>query len=151
MAIKDRKCLSCATAYKYCPDCSHVDKLAPAWKAQFCSETCMTLWTTLTKFGMNRLTKQEAKEIISSLDLKPIDYYVSCVQRDYAKVMEPEKKPKRGKRIEIKPIDEVMDLPKEVVEPIVKELVEIKVEQPIEVADSVAIEPVHEVVTQENE
>lgn len=147
MALKTRKCLSCATSYEYCPDCSRVDRLAPAWKSQFCSEPCATLWATLTKFGMSMLTKSEAKEIISSLDLKPIDYYVACVQRDYAKVMQSDKKPKRGKRIEIKPIDEVMDISKEVVEPIVEE---IKIEQLIEVANPVAIEPAHEVVTQEN-
>lgn len=147
MALKTRKCLSCTTSYEYCPDCSRVDRLAPAWKSQFCSEPCATLWATLTKFGMSMLTKSEAKEIISSLDLKPIDYYVACVQRDYAKVMEPEKKPKRGKRAEMQIIiDEAMDFSKEVVEPIVEELVEIKVEQPV------AEEPTaHEVVLQEND
>lgn len=149
MAIKERKCLSCTTAYKYCPDCSRVDKLAPAWKAQFCSESCATLWTTLTKFGMDRLTKSEAKSIISELDLKPIDCYVDCVKRDYAKVMAEEKKPKRGKRIEIKPIDEAMDLSKEAIESIIEET---KIDQPIEVVEPVVEEPTaHEVVLQENE
>lgn len=116
MAIKNRECLSCGTQFKHCPDCSRVDALKPAWASQFCSETCKDLWMTLTKFGMNRLTKSEAQSIISSLNLKPIDSYVSCIQRDYAKVMEPEKKPKRGKRIEIKPIDDFADI--EVVEPV---------------------------------
>lgn len=131
MALKTRKCLSCATQYEYCPDCSRTDKLAPAWKAQFCSEPCATLWTTLTKFGMSMLNKSEAKSIISEIDLKPIESYVPCVQRDYAEVMVEEKKPKRGKRIEIKPIDDAMDFDPEVVESIVEES--------------------HEVVKQENE
>ena len=122
--VKNRKCLCDGTIYAYCPDCSRTDSLKPAWYAEFCSELCMTLWTTLTKFGMGLLSKSEAKDIISALDLKPIDTYVACVQRDYNKVMAEEKKPKRGKRIEIKPIDEV-------VEPIVEES--------------------HEVVTIENE
>lgn len=142
MATKNRKCFCCTTTYSYCPDCSRTDKLAPAWKAEFCSESCMTLWKTLTQFGMGRITKPEAKSIISELDLKQIDTYAQCVQRDYAKVMAEEKKPKRGKRIEIKPIDEV-------IEPVVENL-EIKVEQPI-VAEPVVTEPIHEVVLQENE
>lgn len=124
--VKNRKCLSCQTSYSYCPNCNGPDKLAPSWKAEFCSETCKDLWMTLTKFGMSMLTKSEAREIISSLDLNPIDFYVECVKRDYAKVMAEEKKPKRGKRIEIKPIDEVV-----YIEPIVEES--------------------HEVVFQENE
>ena len=136
MAIKERKCLSCATEYKYCPECSRVDALAPAWKSQFCSESCMTLWTTLTKFGMNRLTKSEAKSIISELDLKPIDTYVNCVKRDYAKVMEPEKKSRRTYKK---------------VEPVV-EAAPIEPKQPIEVAEPVTTEvAAYEVVLEEKE
>ena len=146
MATKNRKCFCCTTTYAYCPDCSRIDALAPSWKAEFCSESCMTLWTTLTKFGMNRLTKSEAKSIISEIDLQPIDTYVACVQRDYAKVMTEDKKPKRGKRIEIKPMDDAIDVPKEIVESVVEELVEQQI-----VAEPVVEEPVYEVVEQENE
>ena len=124
MAAKNRKCLSCGEKFSYCPDCSRTDKLAPSWKAEFCSEPCMTLWTTLTKYNMEFLTKDEAKEIVSNLDIKSIDAYANCVQRDYAKVMEEGKKSRKF----IKKI-----------EPMVQE-----VEQP-EVAT------VHEVVTTENE
>jgi hypothetical protein len=89
----------------------------------------MTLWTTFTKFGMNYLTKTEAKSIILELDLKPIKYYAQCVQRDYAKVMANEKKPKRGKRIEIQPIDEVVDIEQVVVESIAEESHEVVIEK----------------------
>ncbi len=130
MAHLNKKCLCDNTKYSYCPDCSHADALKPTWYSEFCSESCMTLWTTLTKFGMNMLSKSEAKEIISNLDLKPIDAYVACVQRDYNKVMADEKKPKRGKRIEFQPIDDVMDI-----EPVIETI----------------IEESHEVVKQENE
>ncbi|MGN5456808.1 MAG: hypothetical protein ACI4XN_12505 [Candidatus Kurthia intestinigallinarum] len=123
--VKNRQCLACNTKYSYCPDCSHADKLAPSWKAMFCSEDCMMLWTTLTKFGMNKLTKSEAKSIISELDLKPIGTYVNCVQRDYAIVMADEKKTRK--------------LQKKV------ELVAQESEQ------QEIVETVHEVVKQENE
>ena len=121
---KNRKCLSCATSYSYCPDCSRADKLAPAWKAQFCSESCMTLWTTATKYNMKMLTKSEAEEIILNLDLKLTDEYVSCIQRDLKNIMAEEKKPKRGKMAELKIIDEVMDIEQVIAEPIVTEVVE---------------------------
>lgn len=106
MAIQNRKCYACQQSYSYCPNCSGSDKLAPSWKAQFCSESCVQLWTTLTKYNMNLMNKPEAKEIISGLDLKPLDVYVACVQRDYEKVMTEDKKPKRGKRAELKLYDE---------------------------------------------
>jgi hypothetical protein len=59
---------------------------------------------------MGTYSKSDAKKIILDLNLKPIDTYVSCVQRDYAKVMAEEKKPKpkRNKRIEIKPIIDII-------------------------------------------
>ena len=108
--IKNRKCVCCGTAYSYCPDCSNADKLAPSWKATFCSEDCMTIWTTCTKFNMGRLTKSEAKEIISTLTLKPTSEYAPCVQRDLAVILKEDPKPKRSRRAEIKPVDEVVDM-----------------------------------------
>ena len=134
MATNNRKCLACRTAYRYCPSCSRADKLAPAWKSEFCSEPCATLWTTLTKYGMSMLTKSEAKSIIAELDLKPIDVYVDCVKRDYSKVMEPDKK-----------IRKPYKKPDLIVE-------EIKIEHPIEVAATVVEESTeYEVVEKENE
>ena len=113
---KNRKCISCGEQYYYCPTCSRSSALQPSWKSEFCSETCMTLWMTLTKYGMEHLTKDEAKEIVSNLNLKPITVYADCVQQDYAKVMADEKIPKRGKRAEMKIIDESMDVEPEVFE-----------------------------------
>lgn len=133
---KNKACLCCAERYSYCPSCSRADALKPSWASEFCSETCKDLWVTLTKFGMSMLTKAEAKSTISDLDLKPIDAYVACVKRDYTKVMEPEKKTKRGKRIEIKHIDEAIDIEPAVVETAVESIVE---------------DTTHEVVNKENE
>jgi hypothetical protein len=143
--------MCCKTEYDFCPNCGS-GRLAPAWKAAFCSETCKELWQTLSRFSMNFITKSEAKSIISKLDLEPMEFYASCVQRDYAKVMAEEKKPKRGKRAEMPIVNEAIGLPKEVIDSIVEELVEIKVEQPIEAVEPVVEESTaHEVVTIENE
>jgi hypothetical protein len=124
MVKQNRKCLACSTKYTYCPTCSRVDALKPSWYGEFCSEPCMKIWTTFTKYNMNMLTKDDANVIVSELDLKPIESYAQCIQRDYAKVMADEKKPKRGKRIEIKPIDEVADVESTVVEEIIEQVVE---------------------------
>lgn len=120
MAKLNKSCIACSTRYSYCPSCSRADALKESWYSEFCSSTCKDLWLTLTRFGMNRITKSEAKDAISTLDLKPIESYASCVQRDYAKVMEPEKKLKRGKRAEMKVIDEAINIESELVEAIVE-------------------------------
>lgn len=110
MAIKNRTCLCCSTKFSYCPDCSKKDALKPAWASEFCSEDCMTIWTTATKFNLGKLTKSEAKSIISALPLKPVEQYVKCVQRDLDVILKEEPKPKvkRGKRIEFPVIDETV-------------------------------------------
>lgn len=118
MANLNKKCLACAARYSYCPDCSRADALKPSWYSEFCSEPCMTLWMTLTKYNTNIIAKPEAKAIISNLELKPIDSYADCIKRDYNKLMTDEKKPKRGRRIEIKPIDEAIEIDPIVVQPI---------------------------------
>jgi hypothetical protein len=124
MAQLNKKCLCCGTKYSYCPTCSRADALKPAWYSEFCSEVCKELWLTLTRYNMKRLTKLDAKSIISSLDLKPTDAYVECVKRDYAKIMAEDPKHKRGKRIEIEPIDEVSDVKPTIVEEIIKQVVD---------------------------
>lgn len=129
MAQKNKQCLACRTAYSYCPSCSRADALAPSWKSEFCCETCKDVWDTLVKFNMNMLAKSEAKELISALDLKPIESYVACIQRDYAKIMIEEKKPKKVHK-KFEPVVPVM-------EPVV-------IEEPVEVVQE------HEVVLTED-
>ena len=122
--VKNRKCFTCGNQYSYCPDCSTSDKLSPSWKATFCSEDCMTIWTTCTKFNMGKLTKSEAKSIISERELKPISEYAQCVQKDLGVIMKEEPKPKRSKRTDIKPIDEVANIEPTFIEEIIHEVVE---------------------------
>lgn len=147
--VRNRKCLACGTKYSYCPDCSRADALKPTWYNDFCGESCKELWFTLTRYNMGRITKDEAKSTILELDLKPIETYSQFVQRDYAKVMAEEKKPRRGKRVEVQPVDEVADVPKSTI----AELIETKIEQPEKVAQVAIEQTVHEVVieTIENE
>ena len=136
MAKLNKKCRACGTKYSYCPDCSRADALKPTWYNDFCSEPCKELWYTLTRYNMERLTKTEAKLIISELDLQPIESYSQFVQRDYAKVMAEEKRQKRIKKVEIQPVEE---------------FVEIEIEQPIVIEPVVEEATAHEGVKQENE
>ena len=140
MAIKNRRCLSCQKSFSYCPDCSRADALKPSYFSEFCCEDCKTLWSTATKFNMNRLTKAEAKAIISALTLKPADQYVSCIQRDLKNIMAEEPKPRRGKRALMPIIDEAVapvieteiNPPKPVAEPVIEEPTTIEEVAPVE-------------------
>lgn len=106
--VKNKTCLCCGTKFSYCPDCSKKDALKPSWSSEFCSEDCMTLWTTATKYNMNKISKAEAKSIIETLSLKPVEQYSKCVQRDLGVILAKDPKPKRGKRAELPVIDEAI-------------------------------------------
>ena len=104
--MANRTCIACNSKYSYCPNCGS-GRLAPYWKATFCSETCKDLWDTLTRHSMSLLTKSEAAEKIKSLELKDKSEYVACVQRDLDKVLKKEPKQRKTKRIveEIQPVE----------------------------------------------
>lgn len=148
MAIKNnKKCQACGTAYSYCPSCSRADALKPSYFSEFCSSECKDLWYTATIFNMNKLTKAEAKAIISALALKPADQYVACIQRDLKNIMfeEPkaEPKPKRTRKVEPK-------LPKVAAPTIVEEVAPVMEPVPVEEIAPVA-EVSCEVVNQTEE
>ena len=115
MATTNRTCLCCGEHFRYCPSCSRADALKEPWHAEFCSETCKDLWYTATRYNMQKLTKQEAQDIIKSLPLKPASEYVACVQRDLGVILKEDPKPKRGKRIMVQPIDDAALIEHEVV------------------------------------
>ena len=93
---KNRTCTCCKTTYTYCPDCGGADRLKPYWYADFCCVECKDLWDTATKFNMQLISKEEAVEIISGLNLKDKSEYVDCVQRDLTVIFD-EPKAKRAK------------------------------------------------------
>lgn len=151
MAAKNKKCLACSTKYSYCPSCSKADALKPSYFSEFCSTECMTLWTTCTRYNLNKLTKPEAKAIISALPLKPVEQYANCVQRDLGVILaeEPKPKAKRSKRAALPVIDEA--IPEEV-KPAVNEIIEEIIDnQSVVTTEPVTDQDVHKVVNETNE
>lgn len=137
MGRRNRSCYLCGETYQYCPTCSQ-DRMKPSWMAEFHSENCKNIFDICTRFNMQMFTKDEAKVAIEKCDLSNKLNFRPSVQNTLSNLLKvdevlPKTPKKRGKRAEMKIIDEVMDI------------------QPVEVVEPVAIEPEHEVVTQENE
>lgn len=87
MARRERKCICCSDEYTYCPSCNWADRLKPSWYSEFCGEDCKELWMTATRFNMEMISKEDAKNIISALNLKDKSEYVACVQRDIENIL----------------------------------------------------------------
>lgn len=121
MGRRNRECYLCGEDYKYCPTCSQ-DKMKPAWMSEFHSENCKNIFDICTRFNMNLMSKTEAQDALNACDLTNKENFKSYVIRDldviFAEDVVPapaeEPKFKRGKRIEVKPVDEFADIAHEV-------------------------------------
>ena len=81
MARRQRDCYLCGVEYQYCGTCSQ-DRMKPAWMADFHSESCKNIFDICTRFNLNIITKDEAKEALNECDLSNKENFKSYVQRD---------------------------------------------------------------------
>jgi hypothetical protein len=83
--------------------------MKPAWMAEFHSEDCKNIFDICTRFNMDMISKSEAQDVLSSCDLSNKENFKSYVKRDLENIFAEEPK-KRGKRIEIQPVDDAMSV-----------------------------------------
>ena len=71
-----RKCIVCGSEYNYCRSCPK-DAKKETWYALYDDENCKNISQALTDYNFNKITKEEAKDMLLncnlSIDLK--DYY----------------------------------------------------------------------------
>lgn len=63
----NKVCVVCGKEYKYCHDCNH--KTPESWKGSFCSTDCRDLYRTVASYGMNKISKEEAKAELGKLNI----------------------------------------------------------------------------------
>lgn len=68
----NRVCGICKKSYKYCPSCA-ADAHRPTWMAVFCSENCREIYNVLDDCRYRSLSKKEAYERLSVVDLSYTD------------------------------------------------------------------------------
>ena len=109
MGRRARECYLCGQEYQYCPTCSQ-DKMKPAWMSEFHSKNCKNIFDICTRFNMQLMSKAEAQDALNSCDLSNKENFKSYVQCDLENIFKADVEPKfkRGKRIEIQPVDDAM-------------------------------------------
>lgn len=109
MGRRNRECYLCGRDYQYCPTCSQ-DKMKPAWMSEFHSENCKNIFDICTRFNVQLMSKIEAQDALNACDLSNKENFKSYVQRDLENIFKVDAEPKfkRGKRIEIQPVDDAM-------------------------------------------
>lgn len=120
MAKKNnRTCKVCASEYYFCPNCAGV-KVTEKYRTMFCSKNCRDIFHLLSRHTMNDVTKDEAKEILSSLDLSKLNNFSEQIKIDIDEIMGNNKKHFKKKIVEEPIVEE------QVVEPIVEPAVPVE-------------------------
>ena len=69
------KCLACGTEYYFCLKCNKQQpRPLPNWHINYCDETCMTVFETVSSYCAGSITKEEAEEIIGKYDISKKDF-----------------------------------------------------------------------------
>ncbi len=66
MKSKPRICVTCGTAYEYCPKCSK-DADKPVWMVAFHTEECRKVYNIIARYNTTDLSKEDAKKELSDI------------------------------------------------------------------------------------
>ena len=103
MAKNNRTCANCGKRYHYCPTCTE-DQNKPTWMSSYCSENCKNLFVGATDYFAGLISKEKAKDIVYSADLKNINKFHHGVVKfiNTIKSMFDEKEKKTQDNVELK-------------------------------------------------
>ena len=91
MAKNNRVCKVCGAEYSFCPTCAGVH-VTEKYKTMFCSKNCRDIFHTLSRYTIKDINKDEAKEILSSLDMSKHDQFSEQIKTDVDDIMDANKK-----------------------------------------------------------
>lgn len=106
---KDKECLVCGKKYKYCPHCNK-NGVVDTWKNTYCSKECRTIFNTCSNYVGNIITKEEAYNIMSGLNInmdtisKSVKSTVEDIMtykpviKNEEEVEQPKRKPRRRRK-----------------------------------------------------
>lgn len=86
MARYDRSCILCGKVYEYCNSCSAFQN-KPVWMFSYCSEDCKDITSLLTDYVYNKVSKDEAKQIIETKDTSRHMQYKGSYGKTYKEIM----------------------------------------------------------------
>jgi len=76
---KKRKCLTCEHEYEYCPKCGN-SKDYPAWKTEFCEESCKEIFNAVSGYNMNLITADDVKKVLKKYNITDFNKYKKSIK-----------------------------------------------------------------------
>lgn len=91
MAKNNRVCKVCGSEYNFCPTCAGVTA-TEKYRTMFCSKNCRDVFHTISRYFVKDVTKDEAKEILNSLDLSKRYKFNVSIKADIDEIIGANKK-----------------------------------------------------------
>lgn len=94
-------CIICGKEYHLCIGCDRTKTNWKSWKMITDTENCYNIYKVLNDYGYNKISKDEARELLKKLDLSDIDNFRDGVKnriKDIIKVNTTFKKKNKYKR-----------------------------------------------------
>lgn len=81
-----RTCCVCYKKYSFCL-CNPDDRLKPTWYFAYCSKNCHDIYDVTSKYENGHISANEAKELLSKLDLSKKDNFGTSYKNAISKIM----------------------------------------------------------------
>lgn len=124
--IKDKNstCIICGQKYHLCIACERKHANWKPWRAFVDKENCYNIYKILNDYNYNKITKVEARKLLSEVDLSKLDTFKERIKAQINEILKVEKisRPCRSKKNKIE----------EQQEEVVEEIVEIEIENKVE-------------------
>ena len=119
-------CVICGQKYHLCVACERKKSTWKSWRMFVDKENCYNIYKVLNDYHFNKITKDEARELLLKLDLSGLDGFKENAKEKINGIIKIEKvvKPYKRKR----KFDEVNEQQKEIVEEIIEEIVNSEIE-----------------------
>lgn len=111
MSAKNRTCYLCKTAYHFCPSCrENVANPKPSWYTMFHSEKCKDTFMVLSDYFLKKVSKQEARNLLSKYDYSDISTYNESTQKQIQEIFAVEPEVEKAETLEEMVVEEKLNI-----------------------------------------
>ena len=113
-------CIVCGKKYHLCIACERSKATWKPWKMIADTENCYEIYKVLNDYNFNKISKEEARNLLERLDLKNVDTFKENVKRKIKEIMKRKKTSKVEKTIEVEDVVQEEKIEENITEEIIE-------------------------------
>lgn len=113
-------CIVCGKKYHLCIACERSKATWKPWKMIADTENCYEIYKVLNDYNFNKISKEEARNLLEKLDLKNVDAFKENVKSKIKEIMKRKKTSKVEKTIEVEDVIQEEKIEEDITEEIIE-------------------------------